>query len=163
MGSGPTKWVPSVVQQLAGQLLHRTIQAPWIAAATSTCLLSDDMSKSEHAVPGRRPLISASLALRCWHTCPSTTASKCSTLTLCAAATVVAAGTETYSRACADVLFPACCCRNPADAHKTGVAQEAAKTAGKVAKGISPQEARQILHVDPQASWVDVTKVRSRH
>jgi hypothetical protein len=46
-----------------------------------------------------------------------------------------------------------------ADAHKTGVAQEAAKTATKVAKGISPQEARQILHVDPQASWVDVTKV----
>jgi hypothetical protein len=46
-----------------------------------------------------------------------------------------------------------------ADAHKTGVAQEAAKTATKVAKGISPAEARQILHVDPQASWVDVTKV----
>lgn len=46
-----------------------------------------------------------------------------------------------------------------ADAHKTGVAQEAAKTASKVAKGVSAQEARQILHVDPQASWVDVTKV----
>jgi hypothetical protein len=49
-----------------------------------------------------------------------------------------------------------------ADAHKTGVAQEAAKTATKAAKqGISAQEARQILHVDPQASWVDVTKVCS--
>lgn len=48
----------------------------------------------------------------------------------------------------------------PTDAHKTGVAQEAAKTASKVSKGISAQEARQILHVDPQASWVDVTKVR---
>lgn len=50
-------------------------------------------------------------------------------------------------------------CSVAADAHKTGVAQEAAKTATKVAKGISAQEARQILHVDPQASWVDVTKV----
>lgn len=48
------------------------------------------------------------------------------------------------------------------DAHKTGVAQEAAKgAAAKVAKGLSAQEARQILHVDPQASWVDVTKVCS--
>lgn len=56
-------------------------------------------------------------------------------------------------------LFPACVCP-PSDAHKTGVAQEAAKTASKVSKGISAQEARQILQVDPQASWVDVSKVR---
>lgn len=48
------------------------------------------------------------------------------------------------------------------NAHKTGVAQEAVKGAVKAAKTISPQEARQILHVDPQASWVDVTK-RYKH
>jgi hypothetical protein len=39
------------------------------------------------------------------------------------------------------------------------VAQEAVKATSKATKAISEQEARQILHVDPAASWVDVTKV----
>jgi hypothetical protein len=46
-----------------------------------------------------------------------------------------------------------------ADAHKSGVAQEAVNKAVKTASGMSTQEARMILSVDPQASWLDVTKV----
>jgi hypothetical protein len=46
-----------------------------------------------------------------------------------------------------------------ADAHKSGVAQEAVNKAVKSASGMSVQEARMILSVDPSASWLDVTKV----
>jgi hypothetical protein len=46
-----------------------------------------------------------------------------------------------------------------ADAHKSGVAQEAVNKAVKTASGMSTQEARMILSVDPTASWLDVTKV----
>ncbi len=46
------------------------------------------------------------------------------------------------------------------DAQKTGVAQEAVKTAtGKVGQ-MSPQEAQLILGVDKDASWGDVVTVR---
>lgn len=51
-----------------------------------------------------------------------------------------------------------------ADAHKTGVAQETVKQAARAAgTGMSPQEARMVLEVDPKASWVDVTRVRPVH
>lgn len=46
-----------------------------------------------------------------------------------------------------------------ADAQKSGVAQEAVNKAVKSASGMTAQEARMILEVDPSASWVDVTKV----
>lgn len=72
-------------------------------------------------------------------------------------AQLLVAGATTVARAASQAWAQAL-----QNAHKTGVAQEAAKTASKVAKGISAQEARQILHVDPQASWVDVTK-RYKH
>ncbi|WIA39273.1 hypothetical protein OEZ86_005393 [Tetradesmus obliquus] len=48
------------------------------------------------------------------------------------------------------------------NAHKSGVAQEAVNKAVKTASGMSVQEARMILSVDPSASWVDVTK-RYKH
>ncbi|WIA18976.1 hypothetical protein OEZ85_003643 [Tetradesmus obliquus] len=48
------------------------------------------------------------------------------------------------------------------NAHKSGVAQEAVNKAVKSASGMSVQEARMILSVDPSASWVDVTK-RYKH
>ncbi|KAF8064547.1 PAM16L1 [Scenedesmus sp. PABB004] len=44
------------------------------------------------------------------------------------------------------------------NAHKSGVAQEAASTVKASTGGMSPAEARMILDVDPAASWVDVTK-----
>eukprot|EP00878_Enallax_costatus_P018050 GHUV01018979.1.p1 GENE.GHUV01018979.1~~GHUV01018979.1.p1 ORF type:complete len:166 (-),score=30.37 GHUV01018979.1:3950-4447(-) len=46
-----------------------------------------------------------------------------------------------------------------ADAHKTGVAQEAVKQTAKVGTSMSTQEARQILNVQQDASLVDVAKV----
>jgi hypothetical protein len=49
-----------------------------------------------------------------------------------------------------------------ADAHKSGVAQEAVNKAVKTASGMSTQEARMILSVDPTASWLDVTKVSNK-
>lgn len=51
-------------------------------------------------------------------------------------------------------------CGALADAKQTGVAQEAVNKAAKTVGGMTAQEARMILEVDPNATWLEVTKVR---
>lgn len=49
-----------------------------------------------------------------------------------------------------------------ADAHKTGVAQEAAQSVSRATKaGMTSQEAHMILGIKPDAPWGEVVKVRT--
>eukprot|EP00879_Flechtneria_rotunda_P020030 GHRR01021058.1.p2 GENE.GHRR01021058.1~~GHRR01021058.1.p2 ORF type:complete len:125 (+),score=52.67 GHRR01021058.1:114-488(+) len=58
------------------------------------------------------------------------------------------------------ITHSSCC--TVTDAHKTGVAQEAVKGAIKSATSMSAAEARQILEVQENVPWVQVTK-RYKH